>query len=230
MAATSTSLTDKQMREPLFDYLEEFYGKIRILEEKNVKASRADVIGIVDGQILGFEIKSDRDSYTRLKTQTADYDRFCDYNYLVIGKSHLLHAHEHIPPHWGILVAERQEDGDIRVTMDTLPALNEGAEIKNQLGFLWRPELQALLAENELPVYKAKSKDFVRDKLLEKVPEDKLKAQITACLFERDYNAMLEEIHQVRLENAKKRGRKTVRKSRVKRRRTRKLHGRINQE
>lgn len=27
-------MLDKDMREPLFDYLEEFYGKIRILKKK----------------------------------------------------------------------------------------------------------------------------------------------------------------------------------------------------
>ncbi|MCR5160158.1 MAG: hypothetical protein K6C06_00145, partial [Lachnospiraceae bacterium] len=70
-------MNDAQMREPLFDYLEAFYGKIRILEEKNTGASRADVIGVIDGALLGFEIKSDVDSYTRLATQTKDYDQFC---------------------------------------------------------------------------------------------------------------------------------------------------------
>lgn len=65
------TMNDRQMREPLFDYLEAFYGKIRILEEKNAGRSRADVIGVVDGALIGFEIRSDRDSYTRLKTQKA---------------------------------------------------------------------------------------------------------------------------------------------------------------
>ncbi len=30
MTSENSGLTDSQMREPLFDYLEEFYGKIRI--------------------------------------------------------------------------------------------------------------------------------------------------------------------------------------------------------
>lgn len=34
-------MLDKEMREPLFDYLEEFYGKIRIFEEKNAGGSRS---------------------------------------------------------------------------------------------------------------------------------------------------------------------------------------------
>lgn len=199
-------MNDAQMREPLFDYLETFYGKIRILEEKNTGASRADVIGVIDGALLGFEIKSDVDSYMRLATQTKDYDQFCDFNYLVIGKTHLKHAHEHIPGHWGILVIREDEDGSVTVEMDQLPARNEKVLLKNQLGFLWRPELEELLARNELPAYRYKSKLFVQEKLLEKVPEDKLRREITDILFERDYNELLEKIAQVRAERALKKG------------------------
>ena len=37
-------LRDKDIREPLFDFLEEAYGKVRILEEKTMGKSRADVV------------------------------------------------------------------------------------------------------------------------------------------------------------------------------------------
>lgn len=52
-------VNDKQMREPLFDYLETFYGKIRILEEKNVGRSRADSPdgGFAMDKITGFKGK-----------------------------------------------------------------------------------------------------------------------------------------------------------------------------
>ena len=37
-------LYDKDIREPLFDFLEERYGKSRIIEEKQIGRSRADAI------------------------------------------------------------------------------------------------------------------------------------------------------------------------------------------
>lgn len=52
-------MLDKEIREPLFDFLEEFYGKIRIFEEKITGLSRTDALGVIDGQLIGFEIKSD---------------------------------------------------------------------------------------------------------------------------------------------------------------------------
>ncbi len=42
------TLHDKDIREPLFDFLEETYGKIRILEEKTTGRSRADVVMITE--------------------------------------------------------------------------------------------------------------------------------------------------------------------------------------
>ena len=71
-------LYDKDIREPLFDFLEERYGKIRILEEKQMGKSRADIVMVLPNTIAGIEIKSDADTYVRLKRQVRDYNRYYD--------------------------------------------------------------------------------------------------------------------------------------------------------
>ena len=91
------ALKDKDIREPLFDFLEETFGKVRIIEEKQMGRSRADIVMVLEGALAGIEIKSDADTYARLARQVVDYDRFFDYNFLVVGSSHALHAHEHVP-------------------------------------------------------------------------------------------------------------------------------------
>ena len=80
-------LHDADIREPLFDFLEETYGKTRILEEKNTGRSRADVVMVTENEVIGLEIKSDADSYQRLSGQVKDYDRYYDRNFVVIGSS-----------------------------------------------------------------------------------------------------------------------------------------------
>mgnify|MGYP000954390711 FL=1 len=90
-------LYDKDIREPLFDFLEEMYGKIRILEEKQIGKSRADIVMVL-------------------------------------------------------------------------------------------PELAHIQELNDMPKYKEKSKQFVIDKIAEKIPGDILSKQISDTLFERDYN------------------------------------------
>ena len=64
--AENELIHDKDIREPLFDYLEETYGKIRILEEKMMGRSRADVVMVTEYALYGIEIKSDADTYARL--------------------------------------------------------------------------------------------------------------------------------------------------------------------
>ena len=69
-------LHDADIREPLFNYLEDSYGKIRILEEVEIARSRADVIMVTDDSLVGLEIKSDADTYVRLERQVKDYNLF----------------------------------------------------------------------------------------------------------------------------------------------------------
>ena len=67
-----TAFLDKDIREPLFDFLEENFGKTRIIEEKNIGDSRADVIMVTENGLYGIEIKSDADTYARLSGQVKD--------------------------------------------------------------------------------------------------------------------------------------------------------------
>lgn len=185
-------MNDAQIREPLFDYLDESYPKNRIFEEKVMGKSRADLIMLVPEGLIGLEIKSDADTYERLERQVKDYNRFCDYNYIVVGKSHEKHVSEHVPDEWGILVVQESEEG-IRVTKlrDAMP--NPKAKLKEQIKWLWRTELNHLLAKNKLPAYAGKSKKFVQQTLLERVDAERLRSQMHEELFERDYVKWREE-------------------------------------
>ena len=69
-------LYDKDIRESLFEFLDDMYGKNRILEEKRIRKSRADVVMVTPEAIYGIEIKSDADTYARLEKQVRDYKLF----------------------------------------------------------------------------------------------------------------------------------------------------------
>ena len=68
------------------------------------------------------------------------------------------------------------------------------------MSLLWRPELVHIQELNQMPRYKEKSKQFVIEKILLKVPKDKLYLQISQELFERDYTKIAEEIRAYRKE------------------------------
>lgn len=180
-------LYDKDIREPLFDFLEEMYGKIRILEEKQMGKSRADIVMVLPDLVAGIEIKSDADTYVRLKRQVKDYDQFYDRNYVAAGSSHALHIEEHVPEWWGIITVEQVAgQADFYLLREARP--NPGVNLRKKLSILWRPELAHIQELNDMPKYKEKSKQFVIDKIAEKIPEEILSKQISDALFERDYN------------------------------------------
>ncbi|SEF40347.1 hypothetical protein SAMN04487934_10136 [Eubacterium ruminantium] len=187
-------MLDKDMREPLFDFLEELYGKIRIIEEKVIMKSRADVLGVIDGAIVGCEIKSDSDSYQRLPDQIKDYDKYCDYSYLVIGKSHSVHAAEHIPDYWGIIcISDDALASDENIKILRKAQMCPKVKLSNQFQLLWRNELAQMLLINHLPKCTGKNKKEISKILIEKVDNDLLREQLTELLFERDYNIFEKE-------------------------------------
>jgi hypothetical protein len=218
LAITGT-LHDKDMREPLFDFLEEKYGKVRIIEEKQMGRSRADVVMVTESALCGIEIKSDADTYARLARQVKDYDKYYDYNLAVVGTSHALHIKEHVPEYWGIITVELV--GEI-MDFYVLREAQENPHVtwKRKLEILWKSELAILQAWNQMPKYKEKSKAFVVGKIIErlpdKIPEQKLKEQISEILFERDYNTIQKMIADYK--NTKIRSNARSRSGRLKRR------------
>lgn len=186
-------LKDQDIREPLFDFFDEKFGKVRIIEEKQIAKSRADVMLVLEEKLIGVEIKSDADTYARLRRQVKDYNKFFDYNYVVVGSSHSKHIEEHVPEYWGIIEAiSKEESVEFNVLRE--PEINKRAQrtykMKRKLSILWRPELSHIQEINGMPKYKQRSKDFVITKIMEKVPWDLLHRQISEELFQRDYNTI----------------------------------------
>ena len=197
-------LKDQDIREPLFDFLDEKFGKVRIIEEKQIAKSRADVMLVLEEKLIGVEIKSDADTYARLARQVKDYNKFFDYNYVVVGSSHSKHIEEHVPEYWGIIEAiSKEESVEFNVLRE--PEINKRAQrtykMKRKLSILWRPELSHIQEINGMPKYKQRSKDFVITKIMEKVPWDLLHRQISEELFQRDYNTISEAIKEWRSSN-----------------------------
>lgn len=192
------TLYDKDIREPLFDFLEETYGKTRILEEKRTGNARADAVMITPKLLYGIEIKSDADTYARLGRQIKYYDWYYDRNIIVAGTSHAAHVEEHVPEWWGIIMVEPDDNGEIDFYVLREADVNPRVKDKRKITILWRTELNRLLEKNGLPKYKEKSKLFVQDKLIEKVPGDTLWPQAYDELFERDYNTISQEIEEFR--------------------------------
>lgn len=174
-------MLDKEIREPLFDYLDERYGKVRTIEEKIIKNSRADVIAVVEGELIGFEIKSDSDTYTRLKTQIKDYELFCDKCYIVVGEKHI-QVESHVPDHWGIIFVNEEN-----VIVERDAEKSPRVKIFNQLDLLWRSELAAIQEKEGIPKLASTKRRLIYERLIDTAGEPTIKHDLTQQLFERDY-------------------------------------------
>lgn len=199
---------DKDIREPLFDFLDERFGKNRILEEKIIGSSRADVVMVTPEAIYGIEIKSDADTYARLKSQVKDYDKYYDMNFVVVGTSHAAHIEEHVPAYWGIITVE-EVDNNLDIYILRHPEPNPKVTWKRKLEMLWRPEIAVLQDIFSMPKYREKSKSFVLSKVLERLENGKIDPKeftlkMNELLIQRDYNSISETLKEYKLEKRKR--------------------------
>ena len=184
-------LYDENIRDPLCCFFEIEYGKVRFLDEIPIGESRADMVMVTEKELIGIEIKSDADSYSRLPRQIPDYERYFDRNVIVIGSTHAKHITEHIPESWGIVVVN-EEHGRIDFYELRKATASKKTKMKAQLELLWRSELMRIQMKNGLHKYSGRSRRFVHQYVLKSVREDQLKADLIDELYERDYTIFLE--------------------------------------
>lgn len=127
----------------------------------------------------------------------VSYNKYCDCNYVAVGKTHEKQVHKYIPKEWGIFIVS-MEDGEIQIREKREAQKKPKMKMEYQITMLWRPEIQNILEKNHLPGYKKKSKKFVQQKIIEKVEWKQLKLQICEEMFERDYTLWNEEMDKYR--------------------------------
>lgn len=177
---------DEEIREELFFFLEEEYGKSRVIEEKVIGKARADCVLITESSFIGVEIKSDHDSYQRLAAQVKNYNDFFDYNILVVGTKHAHSAKDHVPPFWGIITVEEVE-GRADFYILRKAERNPHRDYLKKGSLLWKDELVYLLQKYGFPLYKQKSKKFQFAYLRERISEEELDREMSVQLLEREY-------------------------------------------
>ena len=199
-------LYDRDIRPYLYDFLDEMFPRVRTFDEKIIGRSRSDVFAVIDGALVGIEIKSDADTYARLPSQVKNYDKFFDYNYIVVGKSHAKKVDAHVPSHWGIIALD--DSDDVLLVMLRPAQINVKAKLSNQLRLLWRRELVSVLKRCGLPGYTSKSRAFSEKALLDRAAPDKIKAAMTEELFERDYTTLNDQKPRPTIKSLSKRARR----------------------
>lgn len=107
--------------------------------------SRID-IAVVNGELEGFEIKSENDNLNRLPIQVELYNKVFDKISLVTVESHLKKAKKIIPEWWGIILAEQNNDS-IKLKKIKLPKKNTNTSPYHIAQLLWKDEVISIILE-----------------------------------------------------------------------------------
>lgn len=124
-------------------------------------------LSVVNGLLHGYEIKSDRDSFRRLRGQVELYGKVFDRATLVVGERHLDEALNNVPEWWGILLAHQSAKGLQLKTIRT-PRSNPKKDPRALVELLWLDDALALLEERDAARgYRGKARWIVWDRVCE---------------------------------------------------------------
>ena len=115
MGRESVAVCDETIRPALRARLLRKHGRevgTVLIEELGLCRGRVRVdLAVVNGSLHGFEIKSDRDSLSRLPTQVEVYGKVLDRATLVVGDRFLPVAASLVPSWWGIVHVSARHRG-----------------------------------------------------------------------------------------------------------------------
>ncbi len=144
-------------------------------------ATRVDV-AVINGSLVGYEIKSDRDRLDRLAEQARLYGNVLDLAVLVAAPRHLDKAAELLPPWWGLTRVVCEPAG-LRLQIERPAQDNPAVQPLAVAQLLWRQEAFELLEEHggTEGLRRATRWQLWRE-LVERLGVDELRAQVRRTL------------------------------------------------
>jgi hypothetical protein len=116
----------------------------RVIEELALCQGECRIdLAVINGELNGWEIKSDRDTLVRLPRQVEVYNEVFDRVTLVSGQYLATAAKRLVPKWWGFVIATGDSDNPLR----SVRAANLNPRVKPErlVQLLWREELMQAL-------------------------------------------------------------------------------------
>lgn len=155
----------------------------RIVQEMGIWSGTVRVdIAVINGELAGVELKSDKDTLDRLPNQATFYSRVFDRMTLVVGSKHLEKALPLVPEWWGIVAASWKEDA-ISLEDYRTASVNPEPDPFLVAQLLWREEAIAALEDRGAAKgWKSKRVATLHRHLAETIPIDELRAVVRTNL------------------------------------------------
>ncbi len=160
-----------------------------VVDELGLKngESRAD-IAVLNGKMIGYEIKTEKDNLNRLANQITSYNGVFDKIYLITDKKHLDKATDLIPSWWGIFLIEKQ-DVTNEITFKSLRSakINKHKKTFDIAQLLWKQEACDLVNSLNVKVKKNLTKCDLYDLLTANYTPSHLGKIVLNCLKTREH-------------------------------------------
>jgi hypothetical protein len=179
-------MRDRDVRDSVWRWLEVAHAgdkETLMLDELGLLngATRID-IAVINGQIEGYELKSERDTLERLPAQRDIYNKVLDRISLVVAENHHDAAEEIIPEWWGLAVASNSRGG-VLVTQERPPQMNPGLDAATLASLLWRDEALAVLERyGAARGVRSKPRETLYERLAVALDLDLVRAEVRATL------------------------------------------------
>lgn len=118
-----------------------------VIDELGLDHGRNRVdIAVINGELHGYELKSDSDNLLRLPQQSKAYSSIMDKVTLVVGEKHAQEAINIIPDWWGVKIATMNHRGIVNIVTYRRNKKNKDIDPFELSKLIWKEEALALLA------------------------------------------------------------------------------------
>ena len=143
---------------------------------------RAD-IALVNGRLIGYEIKSDEDTLTRLDEQVGFYSAVFDRATIIVGVKHAKAVRSLVPKWWGIVVGHARAERDVSFQTLRSAGSNRRVDPCAVAQLLWSNEAASILEElGEPPSSLRQRRSVLYERLADLLSLAELRRRVTRCL------------------------------------------------
>lgn len=146
---------------------------------------RADIV-VVNGCLAGFEIKSDKDSLSRLANQIHVYDAIFDRIAIIVTQRHLKTVKNTVPEWWGVILCVKGKRGAVNFITQRIATINAQVDPYSVAQLLWKSEaVDILQAKGEHPKLVRKPRAYLYSQLVKRMTWAELKDTVRSFLKSR---------------------------------------------
>lgn len=178
-------LRDPDIRDSLHNWLRAAHADTsdtEILHELKMPRPSARIdIAVVNGELCGFEIKSEVDSLARLERQQRAFSAVFDRVSIVTTDCHIPAAEKQIPKWWGIIRA-RRSNATISFKRERASKKNPTPNTTSLVHILSKKEIISLFDSTDRAVSPNKRREFLIDAALDCISDFSIREKVKAIL------------------------------------------------